>query len=63
MSKRRLLTDEQCLQLLEWFDSIRTVREKAKELGISESAVYDSVARARSNAPRETPENEAIISG
>jgi transposase-like protein len=61
MSRRRALSDEQCQALAEWFDTPRTVRAKARELGISESALYDSVARAkRESAPRETPDSEAL---
>lgn len=63
MTRRRALTDEQAAELAQWFKSVRTVREKAKELGISESALYDTVARAQAIVPRETTENEAIIHG
>lgn len=62
MPRNRILTDEQCKDLAAWFRSVRTVREKAKELGISPDAVYDSIARAEGNDPRETPQSE-VASG
>lgn len=48
MSKPRVTTDEQDQALAEWWwdlKSMGTVRDKARELGISVCAVYDAIAR------------------
>jgi uncharacterized protein (DUF983 family) len=48
VSKPRVTTDEQCKELADWWWSLKqmgTVRDKAKELGISVCAVYDAISR------------------
>jgi predicted DNA-binding protein YlxM (UPF0122 family) len=45
--KPRVLTDEQCNELAAWYTSRKSVAEKAKELGISVSALYDGIARGQ----------------
>jgi hypothetical protein len=48
MSKPRVTTDEQDKALADWWWELRgmgTVRDKAKELGISVHAVYDAISR------------------
>lgn len=48
MSKPRVTTDEQDKALADWWwelQRIGTMRDKAKELGISVSALYDAIAR------------------
>ena len=48
MSKPRVTTDEQDQALADWwwqFQQVGTVRDKAKEYGISVSALYDAIAR------------------
>jgi len=48
MSKPRVTTDEQDRALADWwwqFQQVGTVRDKAKEYGISVSALYDAIAR------------------
>ena len=45
MSKQRVTTDDQCRELALWYGQERTVRGKARELGISVAALYDSIAR------------------
>lgn len=48
MSKPRVTTAEQDKQLADWWWALHgmgTVRDKAKEYGISVSAFYDAVAR------------------
>jgi len=75
MSKPRVTTAEQDRMLAEWFESLRalgTVQSKARELGISVSALYDAVARGRGQptagerfklrdfVPRESPHSESI---
>lgn len=50
MSKPRVTTDEQCTALAAWFADLRrlgTVQSKARELGISVSALYDAIARGQ----------------
>lgn len=78
MSKPRVTTDEQCKVLADWWWSLKdmgTVRDKAKEHGISISAVYDAIARGlqqptsgqrfklaeyQRSVPRESNHSEAI---
>ncbi len=43
--KPRVTTDEQCVELANWYRQERTMIGKAKELGISISALYDAIAR------------------
>lgn len=48
MSKPRVTTEEQDQALADWWWDLKnmgTVRDKAKELGISVCAVYDAIAR------------------
>jgi hypothetical protein len=48
MSKPRVTTDEQCKELADWWWDLKnmgTVRDKARELGISIPALYDSIKR------------------
>jgi hypothetical protein len=48
MSKPRVTTDEQDKALADWWWALKgmgTVRDKAKEHGISVSALYDAIAR------------------
>jgi hypothetical protein len=48
MSKPRVTTDEQCKELADWWWDLKhmgTVRSKAKEMGISVQALYDSISR------------------
>lgn len=48
MSKPRVTTDEQDQALADWwwqFQQVGTVRGKAREYGISVSALYDAIAR------------------
>lgn len=48
MSKPRVTTPEQDKELADWWWSLQnmgTVRDKAREYGISVSAFYDAVAR------------------
>jgi hypothetical protein len=48
LSKPRVTTDEQCKELADWWWELKrmgSVREKAKEMGISVCAVYDAIAR------------------
>lgn len=48
MSKPRVTTPEQDKALADWWWELRnmgTVRDKAKELGISVCAVYDAISR------------------
>ena len=50
MSKPRVTTDEQCAELAAWFADLRrlgTVQSKARDLGISVSALYDAIARGQ----------------
>lgn len=51
--KPRVTTPEQDRSLAAWFDDLRrlgTVQSKARELGISVSALYDAIARGK-NTP------------
>jgi len=76
MSKPRVTTDEQDKELADWWWSLQnmgTVRDKAKEYGISVSAFYDAVARGlgkptsgqrfkvRDYVPRES--NQSVSNG
>lgn len=57
MSAPRKLTDEQCRELAQWFQSVRnlgTVAAKAKALGISKPALYDAIARGEGRMPSAT---------
>jgi hypothetical protein len=48
VSKPRVTTDEECKELADWWWSLKqmgTVRDKAKELGVSIPALYDSIKR------------------
>lgn len=45
MSRRRALTDEQCRELAAWYTGRMSIVAKAQALGISVSALYDSIAR------------------
>lgn len=47
VSKPRVTTDEQDQALAKWYSDNRTVKEKAAELGISVSALYDAIARGQ----------------
>lgn len=76
MSKPRATTEDQDTALAEWFVNLRslgTVQQKAKEMGISVSAVYDAIARAQGrptagirfklreyDVPRESTNNVSI---
>lgn len=74
MSKPRVTTDEQDRALAEWYSTNRTVKQKAGELGISVSALYDAIARGKNepttgmryklrhafDVPRESPHNALI---
>lgn len=78
MSKPRVTTDEQDKALADWWWALQgmgTVRDKAKEYGISVSAFYDAVARGlqkptsgqrfklsqyQRSVPRESKHNESI---
>jgi hypothetical protein len=74
MSKPRVTTDEQDQALADWWWALQgmgTVREKAREYGISVSAFYDAVARGlgkltagqrfkvRDYVPRESKQTES----
>ncbi len=48
MTRRRVLTDEQCKNLAAWFSQLRalgSVQAKCRELGVSRTALYDAIAR------------------
>lgn len=77
MSKPRVLDDKKDAELAAWFANLRrmgTVQQKARELGISVSALYDAIARGDGrlttgaryklahafDVSRESPHNEAI---
>lgn len=50
MSRRRVLTDEQCAELAAWFAQLRSlgsVRAKCRELGVSKNALMDGIERGR----------------
>lgn len=51
MSKPRVTTDDQDKALADWwwqFQQVGTMRDKAREYGISVSALYDAIARGLS---------------
>ncbi len=65
MSRKRALTDDQCKDLANWYSTRMSMEAKAKELGISVSALYDAINRGSLlNVPRgtsdQTTESEAI---
>ncbi len=60
MSRKRALTDDQCKDLASWYSTRMSMEAKAKELGISVSALYDAIHRGELLVSRETPESEAI---
>jgi predicted DNA-binding protein YlxM (UPF0122 family) len=61
MSRKRALTDDQCKDLANWYSTRMSMEAKAKELGISVSALYDAINRGSLlNVPRGTNESEAI---
>ena len=47
MSRPRIFTDDECAVLAAWWATARSVRAKADELGCSESALYDAIARGQ----------------
>ena len=47
MTRRRALTDEQCVELARWYEARRSMADKAAELGISINALYDAIARGQ----------------
>ncbi len=66
MSRKRALTDDQCKDLANWYSTRMSMEAKAKELGISVSALYDAIHRGELllMVPRgtngQTTESEAI---
>ncbi len=61
MSRKRALTDDQCKDLANWYSTRMSMEAKAKELGISVSALYDAINRGSLlNVSRESNESEAI---
>ncbi len=73
MSKPRILSQQQCDELAVWYTSRKSVADKAKELGISVSALYDAIARGQNkptsgerfklnsfDVSRESNQNDAI---
>jgi hypothetical protein len=45
VSRRRVLTDEQCQELAVWAQSRSSYAAKARELGVSEPTLRDAIAR------------------
>jgi transposase-like protein len=43
--KPRKLTDAQDRELVAWYRTCRTVRQKAQELGVNENTIYNTLAR------------------
>jgi predicted DNA-binding protein YlxM (UPF0122 family) len=66
MSRKRALTDDQCRNLATWYSTRMSMEAKAKELGISVSALYDAINRGiLLNVPRgtdQTTQSEVIES-
>ncbi len=59
MSRKRALTDDQCKDLANWYSTRMSMEAKAKELGISVSALYDAINRGiLLNVPRGASESE-----
>jgi predicted DNA-binding protein YlxM (UPF0122 family) len=55
MSRKRVLSDEQCKALAEWFNTLRSmgsVRAKCRELGVSKGALMDAIARGNGKPRR-----------
>lgn len=55
MSRRRVLTDDQCRDLEAWYSNyqrIGTIDEKCREAGISEDTFRDAIRRVRGEVPR-----------
>ena len=51
MSRRRVLSDEQCAALAEWAASRGSMQDKARELGISVGALRDAILRGQGKDP------------
>jgi hypothetical protein len=47
MSRKRVLSDEQCAELAKWAEARGSHAAKAKELGISKGALRDAILRGQ----------------